>query len=586
MSSTSVVLHYYLKELRRVLHGPRAVLAFLSAIAMHAVGHALVALVASALALSLAARWGAHGELTVGRGLPWRVYGDGAAASNKAFFFSSVGFAVVFVKSAAGIYATYVQGWVAGKVGCSLRLEVLEALFARHRMSQPRHPDQGSTPASATVVTLTERIREVETGLSRGVLGGVRALAQLLPIGVLLVVLSPRIAAVAALALGTFGWGLGRARAAYRVAVTRAAEQHERLLLAADDAARHADLWVTYGAEPRVRASLRRLGEHLSVGSATLEARAATLSGANEILAAGALVAAMAASRAGWLGAFADGPTVLSFVLAFFLAYRPLRDLSESRLALARAQVAFDEVAAILGGPPGADEATAPLGRPPREARSQPWGAGVLELRGLRLPRGRSGPISARIGAGEIAVVVGPTGVGKTTLLRTLLGLERSLEGDVVFGGVGLGNAPAGPCDRPFAWVPQDAPLLADTLAVNVALGADHADLQRALEPLGAARLVTALGEARLGQAGRAVSGGERQWIALARAMATGQPVLLLDEPTNGLDPDAQSVVLEAVARLRGKRTVILVTHRAKPLAIADVIIRLDGAQAETRAVC
>jgi ABC-type transport system involved in cytochrome bd biosynthesis fused ATPase/permease subunit len=73
------------------------------------------------------------------------------------------------------------------------------------------------------------------------------------------------------------------------------------------------------------------------------------------------------------------------------------------------------------------------------------------------------------------------------------------------------------------------------------------------------------------------VSGGERQWIALARAIATGQPILLLDEPTSGLDAEAQRRVLEAVACLRGRRTVLLVTHRVEPLGVADLVVRLDA---------
>ena len=60
-------------------------------------------------------------------------------------------------------------------------------------------------------------------------------------------------------------------------------------------------------------------------------------------------------------------------------------------------------------------------------------------------------------------------------------------------------------------------------------------------------------------------------------ALATRQPVLLLDEPTSGLDPDAQREVLEAIARLRGKRTVVMVTHRAEPLAVADRVISVGG---------
>ena len=108
------------------------------------------------------------------------------------------------------------------------------------------------------------------------------------------------------------------------------------------------------------------------------------------------------------------------------------------------------------------------------------------------------------------------------------------------------------------------------------ALGAPGADAREELEPFGAAHLAQSLRDARLGAGGRAVSGGERQWIALARAIATRLPVLLLDEPTSGLDPDAQRRVLAAIAGLRGRRTVRLVTHRPEPLTIADVVVRLD----------
>jgi ABC-type multidrug transport system fused ATPase/permease subunit len=415
----------------------------------------------------------------------------------------------------------------------------------------------------------------VEVGLEHGLLGGLRAAAQLVPLGVVLVVLSPRMAAVAFVVLGVFGALLGRTRGGFQRATSREAREREQLLEAADEAVRHADLWVSYGAEAKARARVARLGEALARGSARLRARAAALSGANEVLGAVALLLAIAASRAGWLGALADGPTLLAFAVAFFLAYRPLRELADARLAFARADGAYRQLRAVIG-PPGAFEDPPP---PSRASGEPPWSAALLELRDLRLPRGACAPLSLRVPPGSVVAIAGPTGIGKTTLLRTLLGLESPAGGDVLYDGRPLGDAPAGPTGRPFAWVPQDAPLLADTLAENVGLGGDvgavGVDARLALDPLGAAHLAGQLDGARLGAGGRAVSGGERQWIALARAIATQQPVLLLDEPTSGLDAQAQGRVLEAIGRLKGKRTVLLVTHRPEPLAVADVVVRL-----------
>jgi ABC-type multidrug transport system fused ATPase/permease subunit len=592
MSSTSAVYHYYLKELRRVLHGTRALLAFAVASAMHAAGHALFALLASALALSLSVHLDVRtlARMTAGGG---SRFTDNPFGSN-AFLLSLMGLGVVVVKGGAGVYATYVQGRLAGQVGCSLRMELLDALFACHRVRQPRHPDHGSgtdwnfrsessliplgalgaappkppMPAIQAVATLVERVREVEVGLERGLLGGARAAAQLLPLAAVLVFLSPAMAAMAAAVFVAFGWALGGLRAGYRARTRRATREHEKLLEAADESMRYAELWVTYGAEQKARASVLQQSEAIAAGSARLQARAAALSASNELLGSLALVGAIGASQAGLIGPVASGPTLLAFFVTFFLAYKPLREMAEARLALERSQGAYDELRRVA--------AASGFGITHVVAKSEWTPGGALELRELRLARGTCGPLSLRVEPGAVAVIVGPTGVGKTTLLRTLLGLDSARSGEIRYDGRRIDAAPAGPGSRPFAWVAQDAPLLADTLSANVALGEHSADPGAVLSRLGAARLVDQLRGARLGGGGRQVSGGERQWIALARAVASGQPVLLLDEPTSSLDADSQSVVLAAIARLRGERTVLLVTHRPEPLALADLVIHLD----------
>jgi ABC-type transport system involved in cytochrome bd biosynthesis fused ATPase/permease subunit len=182
---------------------------------------------------------------------------------------------------------------------------------------------------------------------------------------------------------------------------------------------------------------------------------------------------------------------------------------------------------------------------------------------------------------GKIAAIVGPSGIGKTSLLRAMLGLDRPRTGTIAWGAEDLTTRGVGPFERPFAWVPQDAPVLGDTLVANVTLGVttkaeDPPDALRVLDELGAHGLAEALGGSVLATE-RGVSGGERQWIAVARAFATGLPVLLLDEPTSSLDPAAQERMLRAIAGLRGKRTVVIVTHRSEPLAIADVVVRLGS---------
>jgi len=206
----------------------------------------------------------------------------------------------------------------------------------------------------------------------------------------------------------------------------------------------------------------------------------------------------------------------------------------------------------------------------------EPWARRPLFVEGLGVKRGTLTSFTARVG--ETVAIVGPTGAGKTTLLRALLGLETSAIGTVRYGADDLTRRGVGPSERPFAWVAQDAPIIAGSLEDNVTLGrADPEAVGDALELVGATKLAREWRDVRLGATGRPVSGGERKWIALARAIATGLPVLLLDEPTAGLDAASRALVLGALAKLRNDRTIILVSHDAEVIAAADRVVAVGS---------
>ena len=554
-----------------VLKEPRRVAFFLSATALNAIGQGVVAAVAGALCRSL-----------VGGQGPFALSPIGCAA---------VALVAIGAKVVGGVVASYEESRIAGEVGLELRGAVLDAWLSGHLLRRARQADHGPSfcaehfddaigSDARGVAALTARVRDVEIGLARGVLGGVRAIAQLIPLAIVLVVLAPKLAAIAIAVLSVFSLVLGAGRAAFKREQRRLASQHDALLEGADEAIRHADLWRTYGAEKKIRAHIARIGGAIAMHAAKLEARATAWSGANEILGALALVLVLVAARAGWVGEN-SAASLLPFSVAFFLAYRPLRELAEARIAWTRANVASEELDAR-------DPSTRELNDDANEEASQEivvtWKLDRLELRGVILPFGFRSPITESIEAGSIVAIVGANGAGKTTLLRVLLGLETIDSGSIVYGNARIDHAATGPTARPFAWVPQDAPILADTLDANVMLGGDAESARAALLQMGLTDLAAEVGNARLGAAGRAVSGGERRAIAIARALSSKLPILLLDEPTAGLDDAAQKRVLEAVANLRGTRTVILVTHASEPLAIADRVIRLGGAQKSDRA--
>ncbi len=346
----------------------------------------------------------------------------------------------------------------------------------------------------------------------------------------------------------------------------------DALATAADEAVRHADLWTVFGAEARVRSSVARLGKTLRARASRVAVLTAATSGANEVLAAVALVLTAVAAKAGWFG-LSDGG-LLPFMVAFFLAYKPLRALSDARIADARARIMLEKMGPLLERENDLDNDVDNDLDLDHDHDHDGWGVGSLVVRDLMV-RGASAPLSFEVRPGELVVVVGPTGVGKTTLLRTLLGLESSAGGSIVFAGREISGAAVGPSARPFSFVPQDAPIVADTLIENVALGGGL-DARGLLAALGAEPLSILLGDQeRLGPGGRALSGGERQLVCMARAFASRSPIVVLDEPTSGLDAAAERAVLGFLSKEKTRRPILMVSHKPGPIAAADRIVTL-----------
>ena len=177
--------------------------------------------------------------------------------------------------------------------------------------------------------------------------------------------------------------------------------------------------------------------------------------------------------------------------------------------------------------------------------------------------------------------VVGPTGAGKTSLLRLIAGVRSPTRGSVEVGGVAV--AALAPEDRAarVTTVPQDGFLFARTIADNLRLGAPGAgedELWTALEAA-SARFVGEGGLDRaLGPSGAPLSGGERQRLGLARALVTTAGVILLDEPTNQVDPATEAAMVDAISRNRGRRTVVVASHDRRVALAADrVVVLVDG---------
>ena len=188
--------------------------------------------------------------------------------------------------------------------------------------------------------------------------------------------------------------------------------------------------------------------------------------------------------------------------------------------------------------------------------------------------------VSLDIPAGAFAAVIGPSGAGKTTLVDLLIGLLRPQEGELLVDDVPMAEMDLRFWRRQIGYVPQDTVLLHDTILVNVTLGdpgLTACDAEEALRAAGAMDFVAAMPEGMqtiVGERGSKLSGGQRQRIAIARALVHRPSLLILDEATSALDPESEKAICKTLAQLRGKVTILAISHQPALVNVADRIYR------------
>lgn len=272
-----------------------------------------------------------------------------------------------------------------------------------------------------------------------------------------------------------------------------------------------------------------------------------------------------------------DLSTALLVLILAPEAYLPLRQVGANYHASAEGLAAAEEVFAVLDTPLPA-RGTA---QPP-DPRTCPlvFDDVVVEYPDRADPALR---LSLTINPGEIVALTGPSGCGKSTALGVLLGFVTPARGEVTIGGQPLSTLDPVAWRRLLAWVPQRPQLFAGTIRANVTLAAAASDteVREALDQAGATAFVDDLPAGPgtvLSDDGAGLSAGQRQRIALARALLRDAPIVLLDEPTANLDAGTAAEVMAAIRRLARGRTVVLAAHRPDLIALADRVVALQPA--------
>jgi ATP-binding cassette subfamily C protein len=190
---------------------------------------------------------------------------------------------------------------------------------------------------------------------------------------------------------------------------------------------------------------------------------------------------------------------------------------------------------------------------------------------------------NTQIRRGEFWVIVGPSGIGKSTLLDLLLGLRRPESGEILVDNVSLRDADLISWHSQLAYLGQESFVLAGTLRSNLLWGTDvqHSD-DELLAALKAVRLdtladnVSLLLEREVTENGNNLSGGEKQRLALARLFLRQPALIMLDEPTTGLDAETERLIFSAIQRFSTNVTLVVVTHHEELARDADHIIRFS----------
>ncbi|WP_374602426.1 lipid A export permease/ATP-binding protein MsbA [Arenimonas sp.] len=473
--------------------------------------------------------------------------------------------------------ATFATDYGMARTGRSVVRDLREDILAKYLRLPSERFDREPVPAMVSRLNYdTEQVTQASSDALKVILTDTLTIIALLGVmlyysprvTLVMLVLAPLIAAISAVV----GRRYRRINRGIQDGVASMAQIAEQALSAQQEV-------KIYGAQASELARYRKLiGQNLRLG-VKVEATRAGASSLVQTLAAVALaVILLVAGHEASQGRMTAGSFVA--LLTSMMAMLPsLKRIANVQSVVQRGVAAADRLFSILDEADEADTGQRALAR----AR------GEVEFRDVSVTYpGQETPalagISFRAAPGTVTAIVGRSGSGKSTLIRLLPRFYEASQGEVRVDGHAIGDYRLADLRRQVAMVGQRVMLFDDSIAANIAYGADaDADQARIHEAARAANAMEFIErlpggmQATIGENGGLLSGGQRQRLAIARAILKDAPILILDEATAALDTESERLVQDALNRLIPDRTTLVIAHRLSTVEHADQVLVLDG---------
>lgn len=386
--------------------------------------------------------------------------------------------------------------------------------------------------------------------------------------------------AVALMPLGAYG--LSRLIKSVRMLARRSFDGSTQILEIMQETVQGLRIIKSFNLETLMSARMHAAVTHVEQAANRMSASMAIASPLADFF--GGLAIAIVIFYGGWRVsvAHADPGSFFSFLAALLMAYEPAKRLARVNLEVQNGLVGAKLVYEILDRP-AAEESGTPL---PPLAMSQ----GSIRFENVSFAYRTHESVLADLclvgEPGKTTALVGPSGGGKSTILALLQRFYDPSRGHILIDGTDIATVDIASLRAQIAFVSQDVFLFRASIAENIGLGrpgATHADITAAARKAHAHDFIMSFSAGygtSVGEQGMQLSAGQRQRIAIARAILKDAPILLLDEPTAALDPESEQAIQTALEGLRKGRTTIVVAHRLQTIIGADRIYMIDAGRA------